>query len=175
MHPPAPTASAASRSKPAEAIRLQRAARDWTGLAYFLEALAWCTSGTGRAERAAHLLGAANAVWRLSGAKAYEAPPYQAVDDQVAQVGRAQLGEAAYEAAFQAGNSSALDQVIAYALEEKPARPGRPTTALTAPAPRGEHRAWLQSIAAARVCWRVGAPRLPLVSSWKQLSSLASI
>ncbi|ONI86289.1 hypothetical protein ALI22I_26795 [Saccharothrix sp. ALI-22-I] len=106
-----------------EGIRLQRVARDWTGLAYLLEALAWCTAGEGRPERSARLLGAANAVWRLSGAKTYEAPPYQAVDEQVATQAVGEIGAAAFSTAFEAGKALDLHGAITFALEEKTAKP----------------------------------------------------
>jgi predicted ATPase/DNA-binding CsgD family transcriptional regulator len=105
-----------------DAIRLQRAVRDWTGLAYLLEVLAWCTSGTGQGERTAHLLGSATAVWQLSGAKTNETPPYRALDEQAAQQSRDALGTTAFETAFEAGRAFSLDQVIVYALEEKAPR-----------------------------------------------------
>ncbi|WP_238412258.1 ATP-binding protein [Saccharothrix deserti] len=113
-----------------DAIRLQRAARDWTGLAYLLEALAWCTEGAGRPERAARLLGAATAVWRLSGAKTYEAPPYAAVDEQIAARATGEIGAEAFRTAFEEGKALGLEDVIAYALEEKTAKPASPDESL---------------------------------------------
>ena len=106
------------------AIRLQRTVRDWTGLAYYLEVLAWCSSGAGEPERAARLLGAATEVWKLSGAKAFEAPPYQAFDDGIAEQSRQALGTEAFDAAVEAGKGLTLDQVFTYVLgdeEEGPA------------------------------------------------------
>jgi predicted ATPase/DNA-binding CsgD family transcriptional regulator len=100
-------------------IRLQRTVRDWTGLAYYLEVLAWCTSSAGEPERAAHLLGAATAVWQLSGAKAFEAPPYQAFDERVAEQSRQALGTEAFDAALAAGKGLTLDQVFTYVLGDK--------------------------------------------------------
>jgi DNA-binding CsgD family transcriptional regulator len=103
-----------------EAIRLQRAVHDWTGLAYFLEVLAWCSSGAGQFERTARLLGAANRVWRLSGAKVMEAPPYQAFDERIAEQARDHIGAAAFSAGFEEGSAFSLDEVIAFALGEEP-------------------------------------------------------
>jgi len=102
-----------------EAIRLQRTVHDWTGLAYLLEVLAWCSCGAGMPARAAQLLGAANAVWRLSGARVSEAPPYHAFDEQVEEQARGEIGTEKFEAAFVEGAGLTLEQVIAYALEEK--------------------------------------------------------
>jgi predicted ATPase/DNA-binding CsgD family transcriptional regulator len=102
-----------------EAIRLQRTVHDWTGLAYLLEVLAWCSCGAGMPARAAQLLGAANAVWRLSGARVSEAPPYQAFDEQVGAQARGEVGTEKFAAALARGGALTLEQVIAYALEEK--------------------------------------------------------
>jgi predicted ATPase/DNA-binding CsgD family transcriptional regulator len=99
-----------------EAIRLQRTVRDWTGLAYYLEVLAWCSSGAGEAERAARMLGAATEVWKLSGAKAFEAPPYQAIDDGIAEQARLALGTEAFDAAVESGKGLTLDEVFTFVL-----------------------------------------------------------
>jgi predicted ATPase/DNA-binding CsgD family transcriptional regulator len=108
-----------------QAIRMQRTAHDWTGLAYDLELLSWCTAGLGQPERAGGLLGAAASVWRLSGARAFEAPPYQAIDEQIAVQARASIGDDAFEAAYAEGRALGVEQVIAYALEEKSGAQGR--------------------------------------------------
>jgi DNA-binding CsgD family transcriptional regulator len=102
-----------------DAIRLQHSVRDWTGLAYLLEVLAWCTAGAGVQDRTAHLLGAATAVWELSGAKTNEAPPYRALDEQAAELARTKLGAAVFQAGFDEGRAFDMGQVFAYALEEK--------------------------------------------------------
>jgi DNA-binding CsgD family transcriptional regulator len=122
------------------AIRLQRTVRDWTGLAYYLEVLAWCTSSAGEPERAAHLLGAATAVWQLSGAKAFEAPPYQAFDERVAEQSRQALGTEAFDAALAAGKGLTLDQVFTYVLDDKQEGP---STADSAPQRQQEGRTGL--------------------------------
>jgi len=103
-----------------DAIRMQRTARDWTGLAYHLELLSWCTLGLGQPERAGRLLGAAGSVWRLSGARGFEAPPYHAFDEEIAGQARASIGHDAFEAACTQGRELTREQVIAYALEERP-------------------------------------------------------
>jgi predicted ATPase/DNA-binding CsgD family transcriptional regulator len=110
----------------AEGVRLQRASRDWTGLAYLLEVLAWCASGAGEHDRAARLLGGTTSVWRLSGARTNEAPPYHAVDSQTAEQARAALGAARYQEEFAKGLESGVDEMISEALRERgaDARPG---------------------------------------------------
>ncbi|MEQ0559838.1 LuxR C-terminal-related transcriptional regulator [Amycolatopsis sp. NEAU-NG30] len=102
-----------------EAIALRLT--DRTLLAFLLEALAWCESSGGAHERAARLLGGAAAVWRLSGARVGETSPYQAFDEQCATAAREALGSEAFDAAFGEAAGSGLDDVVRYALREKPA------------------------------------------------------
>jgi predicted ATPase/DNA-binding CsgD family transcriptional regulator len=98
-------------------------------LAFLLAALAWCSSSAGEHERAARLLGCADAVWRLSGARLGETSPYQGVDEQCAGKARISLGAVGFDAAFAEGVALGLDGAIQYALGEthqktapKPAR-----------------------------------------------------
>jgi predicted ATPase/DNA-binding CsgD family transcriptional regulator len=106
-----------------EAIALRLT--DRTLLAFLLEALAWCRSSAGVHDRAARLLGSAQAVWRLSGARIDEMSPYQSFDEQCGALSRAALGDQAYDAAFAEGAGSGPDQVIKYALREKPTAAAR--------------------------------------------------
>lgn len=94
---------------------------DRTLLAFLLEALAWCHSAEGAHERVARLLGSAGAVWRLSGARVGEMSPYQGVDEQCAALARQALGDAAFDAAVAKAAGSGLDDVVRYALRERPA------------------------------------------------------
>ncbi|MEV7096652.1 LuxR C-terminal-related transcriptional regulator [Amycolatopsis sp. NPDC051045] len=102
-----------------EAIALRLT--DRTLLAFLVEALAWCQSSGGAHDRAARLLGGADAVWRLSGARVGEMNPYQSVDEQCAASARKALGDAAFDAAFAEAAGFGLDEVVRYALREKPA------------------------------------------------------
>lgn len=109
-----------------EAIALRLA--DRTLLAFLIEALAWCSSSAAEHDRAARLLGCAHAVWRLTGARIDEMSPYRNLDEQCAADARAALGAEAYDAAFADTANLRLDQVIRYALREKPpssSKPGR--------------------------------------------------
>jgi DNA-binding CsgD family transcriptional regulator len=107
-----------------EAVGLRLA--DRTLLAFVLEALAWCRSSDGEHERATKLLGAATAVWRLSGARVDEMSPYQTLDEQCATRAREALGVPAYEAAFAEARAFGVDEAIRYVLREKPAASSRP-------------------------------------------------
>ncbi|MDS0138757.1 MULTISPECIES: LuxR C-terminal-related transcriptional regulator [unclassified Amycolatopsis] len=94
---------------------------DRTLLAFLVEALAWCHSAEGEHERVARLLGGAGAVWRLSGARVGEMSPYQGVDEQCAALARKALGDDVFDAAFAEAAGSGLDEVVRYALRERPA------------------------------------------------------
>ncbi|MFF1614574.1 ATP-binding protein [Amycolatopsis sp. NPDC058278] len=94
---------------------------DRTLLAFLIEALAWCHSAEGEHGRAARLLGGAGAVWRLSGARVGEMSPYQGVDEQCAASARKALGDDAFDTAFAEAAGFGLDEVIRYALRERPA------------------------------------------------------
>jgi predicted ATPase len=107
-----------------EAISLRLA--DRTLLASLIEALAWCSSSAGEHDRVARLLGCAHMVWRLSGARIDEMSPYQDLDNQCAIRARAALKDEPYETAFADAAGFGLDEVIRYALREKPATSGKP-------------------------------------------------
>ncbi|NIH84175.1 ATP-binding protein [Amycolatopsis granulosa] len=96
---------------------------DRTQLALNLSALAWCAGAGGEHERAAGLLGAASAIWRLSGAAVSETRPHQQFEQECEARAREALGDDAYHAAFAATSGGGVDEAIAYALAEKPAGP----------------------------------------------------
>ncbi|RSM49044.1 LuxR family transcriptional regulator [Amycolatopsis balhimycina DSM 5908] len=102
-----------------EAIALRLT--DRTLLAFLVEALAWCHSSEGAHDRTARLLGGSQAVWRLSGARVGEMSPYQSFDEQCATLARNALGDEEFDAAFAASAGFGLDEVVRYALGEKPA------------------------------------------------------
>jgi predicted ATPase/DNA-binding CsgD family transcriptional regulator len=104
-----------------EAIRLRLP--DRTLLALLLEALAWCRSSGGEHEQAARLLGCANAVWRLSGARIGRTGPFQEIDERCAEQARARLGAAAFDVIFTEGTVFGIDEAIRYALGDKPTKP----------------------------------------------------
>jgi predicted ATPase/DNA-binding CsgD family transcriptional regulator len=117
-----------------EAIRLQRLLRDWTGLAFYLETLAWCEVSAKQYRRAAHLLGAATTTWRLSGVRTLGDTPFAAFDREAAEQAKRELGAAAYAAAFDAGVALSLDDAIGYALGEHAG------TDVSVPCPRKKRR-----------------------------------
>jgi predicted ATPase/DNA-binding CsgD family transcriptional regulator len=102
-------------------------------LAFLIEALAWCRSSNGEHERAARLLGCANAMWRLSGARVGETTPYQHIDEQCAVKAREELGANGFNEAFAAGAGFGLDEAIQYALGETHQKPAKKSVRTGAP------------------------------------------
>ena len=107
------------RGHVAGAAELQRAGLelklgfDGLGTALGLEALAWATAALGQHQRAAQLLGAADAVWDASGGSvATVAPDLVNEHDKSVAAVRAALGDQAYTVAFRRGRQMPLAQVL---------------------------------------------------------------
>ncbi|GAB3582901.1 LuxR family transcriptional regulator [Amycolatopsis endophytica] len=100
-----------------ESLAMQRT--DRSQVAFAVNALAWCASAAGRHERAAGLLGAARAVWRLSGSKIFETSPYVGFDESCRARSEEALGAEAFRTAFEAAAGLGPDEAIAFALAEK--------------------------------------------------------
>jgi DNA-binding NarL/FixJ family response regulator len=84
------------------------------GITASLIGLAATAALRGRPERAARLGAAAEALCEASGATPL--PPFQAIHTQTAEAARAELGEAAFAAAWAAGQALPADGAIAEAL-----------------------------------------------------------
>ncbi len=96
---------------------------DLTGISFGVQALSWCASFAEPGERAARLLGAAQAVWRTSGAKVDETNAYSVFDKRSEVMLREALGSGAsdtetFENAFAEGASYSFEQAVALALGE---------------------------------------------------------
>jgi hypothetical protein len=89
-------------------------------IGYCFEGLAAVLGLTGRAEEASKLLGAAEALRESLGVGL--APAEQATHDETVAAVRKALGEERFSAAWRQGRELALDEAIAYALEEEGAR-----------------------------------------------------
>ncbi|WP_236796907.1 LuxR C-terminal-related transcriptional regulator [Amycolatopsis sp. GM8] len=120
---------AASLLREAIAMRLD----DRSQLALAIGGLAWCAGALGQHERAAGLLGAAQAVWRLCGARLAALSPYRSFDEQCADRTRQEIGEQAFTTAFEATSRAGLDELISFALAEKAIKPRRPVRRATGP------------------------------------------
>ncbi len=122
--------AAAAEAHLGESIRITRKMRDLGHLAWAADALAWVTLDRGKSQRAARLLGIADAEWIRSGAQL--AAPFQRYHDVALEQLRHALGPAKLAAEIDAGR--ALDGVpasaFAFILEEPsttPAAVTRPT------------------------------------------------
>ena len=119
--------AALSEQNPERSIELLREAlrrlvelefRDVIG--YCFEGLAAVLALTGRAEEAAKLLGAAEALRESLGVEL--APAEQATHNETVDAVRARLGEERFSDAWRQGREMSLEQATAYALEEEEAR-----------------------------------------------------
>jgi predicted ATPase/DNA-binding SARP family transcriptional activator len=92
-------------------------------IGYCFEGLAAVLALTGRAEEASKLLGAAEVLRESLGVGL--APAEQATHDKTVAAVQGSLGEGRFSAAWRQGRELALDEAIAYALEEEGARASR--------------------------------------------------
>jgi predicted ATPase/DNA-binding CsgD family transcriptional regulator len=104
-------------------VRLFLPMHDLTGISFGVQALSWCAAFSDPGERSARLLGAAQAVWRTSGAKVDETTAYSVFDNRSEAALREALGADGhpsnrFEAAFAEGASYSFDQAVALALGE---------------------------------------------------------
>ena len=103
------------------AVRLFQPMNDLTGISFGVQALSWCAAFADPGERAARLLGAAQAVWRTSGAKVDETNAYSVFDRRSEEALRKASGSGvfeseAFEKALAEGASYSFDQAVSLAL-----------------------------------------------------------
>jgi predicted ATPase/DNA-binding CsgD family transcriptional regulator len=108
-----------------EAVRLWQPLNDLTGIGFAVQALSWCAASTAPDDRAARLLGASQAVWRVSGAKVDETMLYNQFDQQSRNLVRSSLGDARFNQAFADGASYSFEQAVRLAIGADPVRRGR--------------------------------------------------
>lgn len=104
-------------------IRLFQPMHDLTGISFGVQALSWCAAFAEPGERAARLLGAAQAVWRTSGAKVDETNAYSVFDTRSedalrAAIGSEELDSETFQRALAEGASYSFDQAVSLALGE---------------------------------------------------------
>ena len=118
-----------------ESLALRRELGERLGIAECLEGLATVAAGTGQPERAARLLGAAEALREAIGAPL---PPVDRPDhDDDDSATRAALGEAAFAAAWAAGRALTVEQAVAEALGDPSLPPAAERAAPVPPAAPG--------------------------------------
>ena len=104
-------------------VRLFLPMHDLTGISFGVQALSWCAAFAEPGERAARLLGAAQAIWRTSGAKVDETNAYSVFDRRSEAMLREALGSGPSDTemfanAFAEGASYSFEQALALALGE---------------------------------------------------------
>ncbi|MEO5665419.1 MAG: LuxR C-terminal-related transcriptional regulator [Nocardioides sp.] len=104
-------------------VRLFLPMHDLTGVSFGVQSLSWCAAFAEPGERSARLLGAAQAVWRTSGAKVDETNAYSVFDQRSEDALRAAMGSSAldslrFETAFAEGAAYSFDQAVSLALDE---------------------------------------------------------
>ncbi|MTE13095.1 protein kinase [Nocardia sp. CT2-14] len=103
-----------------ETLRVNRRVRSPFVVATGLEAMAWIAGSGGAAERAAVLMGAAEALWRSVGSVAHGVAELVQYHDECDRTTRAALGPRRFSAAFRRGQEMGMDAAVAYALGEHP-------------------------------------------------------
>jgi non-specific serine/threonine protein kinase len=122
-----------------EDLKLSAESGDQSNVAYSLEGLAASAASEGRLARAARLWGAAEALLEKIEAAAYIYAPDRSVYQDRVSVARAELDEAAWQAAWAEGEAMTPEEAIEYALskeeERKPPTPPVPAPEQQSPPP----------------------------------------
>ncbi|QFY11102.1 LuxR family transcriptional regulator [Nonomuraea phyllanthi] len=108
-----------------ESLRLKLRCNDHLGLAQGVEALAWILADGERYEQAAQMLGAAHMLWRSIGTSLSGLRHLAGAHERCESCLREHLREGTYRAAFDRGRGLTLDQVAAFALNDRPEAAGR--------------------------------------------------
>ncbi|MEV0322909.1 ATP-binding protein [Streptomyces sp. NPDC050658] len=110
---------AAERDRLGEVLVLKQAVDDQFGTGIALELLAWSAAESGRGERAAWLLGAAQSIWDRIGCALFGMDILLEEQRTAAAAARAALGDTAYEDLYARG--AALDgaAVVTYAVDDR--------------------------------------------------------
>jgi len=103
---------------------------DVVGVAYALEVLGWLAAGDERFDDAALLLGAADSLWRRTGARLSNVARMEETHQRVARRAAEALGDRRYQAAYARGTGLALEDAVRRAADGTPAAAvGRPRAA----------------------------------------------
>jgi non-specific serine/threonine protein kinase len=117
-----------------EALPPRSALGDTVGIAQAIELLGRAATAIGDYERSARLTGAAHRIWRELGRTGFGTRLYREWVKDANERTRGNLGQHAYEAAYQQGWAFSIDDAIAYALGTQPV-PGPPPDAPPAGSP----------------------------------------
>jgi predicted ATPase len=107
------------------ALRCEHDMRDLTGIAFALEILGWLAAQGSQHERAAWLLGGADPLWRLAGARLANSAELEAGHLQVTERASEALGADRFRELFAAAAAEPLDDLVKAALAEPGEQPAR--------------------------------------------------
>ena len=119
-----------------QSLRLRVRRNDRMGTTFCVEALAWIAASRQQHERAAVLLGTATGLWQSMGTTPDGNQPMAGHHRDCERQARQALGEAAFQAAYHRGLGLPTADAVAYALQqppEKPEKPSAPTLSAGAP------------------------------------------
>jgi non-specific serine/threonine protein kinase len=100
-----------------EALRLKGELQDRLGTALVLETLGWVAGVERRGERAATLLGAADAIWQVIGLSLAAIPYIAEQREQGRQLARGSISDRDFDEAFRRGRALTPEEARAFALE----------------------------------------------------------
>lgn len=104
-------------------LAISRDLRDGRALIPRLDLLGWIAAEQRDAQRAATLLGAADALWPRDRSPTYRSKQLTSLREQAVERARTDLGPERFDRAFATGADLDLDQALAYALAENAADP----------------------------------------------------
>jgi DNA-binding CsgD family transcriptional regulator len=102
-----------------QGLRLSHLVDDRISACGALEVLAWVAVGSGRAQQAAELMGAAEAVAQTVGNPSTVYPNLLVHHAECEQQARAVIGDRAFDDAFDHGMRTSFDDAVAHALDEQ--------------------------------------------------------
>ncbi|MFE5699246.1 ATP-binding protein [Rhodococcus koreensis] len=103
-----------------DGLRQTRRADDRINSAWCMQILAWIAADDHSPERAATLMGAAEALWQGVGSPAEVFPQLAGHQDERERRTRRDLGGKAFDTAFRHGSSLSFGDAVAFALNERP-------------------------------------------------------
>ena len=123
-----PGRQAESARAAGEALLALRELDDLLGEAYALEVLGWLAAGDGRPERAAWMLGAAQALWDRAGGRLSGNPAMEGYHSKSAGAAADALGAERYAELHACGAARPLAQIVSLAVGDVDSLPGVPDT-----------------------------------------------
>lgn len=102
-----------------ECLRVKRDLHDTLGLALALDLSAWIAAASGRAERAAVLLGGASEMWETFGEQLFDSKHFKVHRERCEEQTQQMLDTNTYGASRRRGAEMSVDELVTYALDER--------------------------------------------------------